>query len=402
MNVAGLMSASHLHSSTLLDSWSKESGTLSCFLPDSSYFDERAFFDKIALNGASLSYTEIVQFAAYVTFIDKYHGSIDSTAFQEWMRIAYNLSTNTIYNRVEDFRRSNSGLNGLLENADDILRHFAQAEKVVTGFFEPQIAEEKLKAALILAENGWRKLIDRAECHGYFRGQIGFLLDFCGAFTASKDSDPNLWDTVKHTTLQANFERYLTLAEKTFSATGLVDLGGYRWQRALLSFGDYLLPRGRNHSFLVDTVTDETSWKRLLRGTGTITPEPREFLKQLWDQLNSNEDLAPQLDRIIDTDQELESWREALIHCPEAFRYCEKNYIRKYTSDTLYLLSTSQLNGYHAELFTYCLYIKLEKLKDFFKILKINYNTVTDTYLEPHLQLNGNFRGKKVTVFCVQ
>ena len=144
---------------------------------------------------------------------------------------------------------------------------------------------------MILAENRWRKLIDHAERHGYFRGQIGFLLDFCGAVTATNDLDPSLWDTVKHTTLQANFERYLTLAEKTFSASGLVDLGEYRWQRALLSFGDYLLPRGSNLSFLVNTVTDETSWKRLLRGTGT-NPEPREFLKQLWDQLNSNEDLA--------------------------------------------------------------------------------------------------------------
>ena len=165
-------------------------------------------------------------------------------AFQEWMRIIYNLSTNTIYNRVEDFRRSIRGLDGLLENADNILRHFAQAEKGVAGFFEPQIAEEKLKAKLILADNGWRKLIDRAERHGYFRGQIGFLLDFCGALKATNDFNPSLWDTVKHTTLQANFKRYLTLAEKTFSATGLIKLSEYRWQRALLSFGDYLLPRG--------------------------------------------------------------------------------------------------------------------------------------------------------------
>lgn len=374
----------------LLDSWSNESGNLSCFLPDSSYFDEGAFFDKIALNGTSLSYTEIVQFAAYVTFIDKHHGSINSAAFQEWMRIGYNLSTNTIYNRVEDFRRSIRGLDELLENAHDILRYFAQTEKVVAGFFEAQIVEEKLKAMLILAENGWWKLIDRAERHGYFRGQIGFLLDFCGALAASNDSYPSLWDTVKHTALQANFERYLTLAEKTFSSTGLIDLGGYRWQRALLSIGDYLLPRGPNHSFLVNTVTDETSWKRLLRGTGTMNPEPREFLKQLWDRLSSNDDLAPQLESIIDADQELESWREALIHCPEAFIYCEKNYIRKYAPDTLYLLKRSQLNGYHAELFTYCLQ---QNLKHAFTVVEPSYQSVSDLYSDPHIQLSCNIQG---------
>ncbi len=386
----------------LLDAWSSNTGTLSCLLPDSIYFDERAFFDRIALGGSRLQYTEIVQFAAYVKFVDKYHGAIDSGAFQEWMRINYNLSTNTIYNRVDDFQRTIRGINGLLENADEILKHFAQTEKPTAGFYEPQIVEEKLKAALILAESGWRKLIDRAEQHGYFRGQIGFLLDFCGAFSESKESDPSIWGTVKHTTTQAKFERFLTLAEKTFSASGLVDLGEYRWQRAVLSLGDYFLPRGRNHSFLVDTITDETSWKRLLRGIreiGNINPEPREFLKQLWDQLNSDEDLAPQLDRIINTEQGVESWRETLIHYPEAFQYCEKNYIRKYTSDTLYLLSTSQLHGYHAELFTYCLYIKLSKLKVFFKILKMQYFVVMDTYSEPHLQLNTNLQGKQLIFY---
>lgn len=376
----------------ILDAWSSESGTLSCFLPNNSFFDERLFFDKIALSRESLSYAEIIQFAAYVAYIDKYHDSIDSVVFQEWMRIIYNLSTNTIYNRVEDFRRSIRGLNGLLENADEILRHFAQAESVTSGFYEPQIAEETLKAKLIMAENHWRKLIDQAERHGYFRGQIGFLLDFCGAVTEANELDPSLWGTVKHTKRQANLGRYLTLAEKTFSASGLVDLGRYRWQRALLSYGDYLLPRGSNLSFLVNTVTDETSWKRLLRGTGT-NPEPREFLKQLWNQLDSSKVIAPQLEGYIVSDHELEPWRATLIHCPEAFEYCEKNYIRKENLNTIYLLRRSQLNGFHADLFTYCLYIEL---RDTFKTLQPSYRDVWDKITEPCLNLRGNIQDKHV------
>ena len=377
----------------LLDAWSSESGTLSCFLSDNGFFDERIFFNKIALNRESLSYAEIVQFAAYVAYIDKYHNSIDSVAFQEWMRIIYNLSTNTIYNRVEDFRRSIRGLNGLLEKADDILSHFAQAESITSGFYEPQIAEEALKAKLIIAESHWRKLIDRAERHGYFRGQIGFLLDFCSAVTEATNLDPSLWDTIKHTEKQGNFERYLILAEKTFSASGLVDLGRYRWQRALLSYGDYLLPRGSNLSFLVNTITDETSWKRLLRGIGT-NHEPREFLKQLWDQLDSNKDLTPQLEGQIDSVHELEPWRAALIHCPEAFEYCEKNYIRKESKNIIYLLRRSQLNGFHADLFTYCLYIEL---KDTFKFLRPSYWEVPDKYTEPCFNLKVNIQDKNTS-----
>lgn len=382
----------------LLDSWSAEKGTLSILLPDSRYFDEKAFFDKIALNGANLSYTEIVQFAAYARFIAIYHDSLDAHAFQEWMRIIHNLSVNTVYNRSEDFQRSMRSLDGLLENALDILSHFAETEKPASGFNEQQIAEEKLKAELILAHDAWRELIDRAEGHGYFKGQIGFLLDFCGATAVRLNSDPNDWEVMDHTTLQERFQRYMHLAEKMFSADGLIDLGAYRWQRALLSIGDYLLPRGSNHSFLINSATDESSWKRLLRGTGNNVPEARQILQQLWDRLVLEEDIARELDSIIDASQQLEPWRVTLVHCPEAFEYCKKNYIRRINSGTQYLLKRSQLNGTHAELFTYCLDQKLKRWQSKFTVLKESqYQSVIDTSWEPHIKLHGNFQGKTVT-----
>lgn len=80
----------------LLDSWSAENGTLSSLLPDTRYFDEKTFFDRISSNGATLPYTEIVQFAAYVGFIASYHDSINGAAFQEWMRIIHNLSVGSV------------------------------------------------------------------------------------------------------------------------------------------------------------------------------------------------------------------------------------------------------------------------------------------------------------------
>ena len=51
----------------------------------------------------------------------------------------------------------------------------------MTGFAEQQVKEETLKAGLILNHSGWRQLIDQAEGHGYFRGQIEFLCEFCGS-----------------------------------------------------------------------------------------------------------------------------------------------------------------------------------------------------------------------------
>jgi len=380
----------------LLDSWSAGSGSLSLRLPDARYFDEKSFFSEVSSKGATLFYGDIVQFAAYVGFIVKHHDSIDSNAFQEWMRIIHNLSVNTVYHNPDDFRRSIHGLNGLLANSGDVLRHFAQPEKAVVGFNEQQIAEEKLKAELILAHDAWMKLIDRAESHGYFRGQIGFLLDFCGVVAARNESELKYWNSTDHETLQESFLNFLFFAEKMFSAKGLEDPGEYRWQRALLSIGDYLLPRGSNYCFLVNFGVDDATWKRLLRGTGYNGPQALQILKQLWESLSQDKDLAEQLDSIIDESHVLEPWRETIVHCPEVFSYCEHNNIRKYSSDTIYLLKRYQTNGAHAELFTYCLQQKLMSRENYFTILKSSYESVLGTYEEPHIRLNCSLQGQKV------
>lgn len=385
----------------LLDAWSADGGALTCFLPDTRFFDEQAFFSRVTTNPATLSYAEVIQFAAYVRFIATRHDAIDPAAFQEWIRVIFNLSTNTIYNRGDDFQRSMRALDGLLENADNILLHFVGAERVTSGFNEQQMAEEKLKAGLFLADSRWRELIDRAEGHGYFRGQIGFLLDFCGVTAAASETAPDGWDAATHTALQEHFARYLALAEKMFTDAGLADIKPYRWQRALLSLGNYLLPSGRNDSFLVNSATDEASWKRLLRGYGAKLPEARVFLQQLWDRLNPDEELAPQLDSIIDTSGEMEAWRKAIVRYPAAIAYCDRFNIRWRDSDTLYLLKRTQLNGAHAEVFTYCLYQDLKRPENHFTVIKPLYFEATDTSWDPHVRLNCNLRGKEVgfTVF---
>ena len=373
----------------LLDAWSANNGDLHHLLPDTRYFDEKAFFEKIVSDGADLSYTELVQLTAYAEFIVKHDDEgIDPKAFQEWMRIIQNLAVNTVYNRSDDFRRSIRGIAGLLEHSDEILKYFAQAEKPASGFNEQQIAEEKLKAQLILTHDDWRERIDRAENHGYFRGQIEFLLDFSGAVDKSTDSEPNDWDVSEHTALQAGFEKYCCLAEKMFSGRGLIDYGRYRWQRALLCMGNYTLPKDRNRSFLVNSVTVEASWKRLLRGTGNNVPAARKVLKTLWEKLSPEIDISQQLDAIIESpSKERDSWREAIIQCPEVFSYCESSFLRWDYSGTIYLLKRSRMNGYHAELFTYCLYHKLKAQEIDLKHFKASYEDVIGTWSEPEVQL---------------
>ena len=375
----------------LLDSWSGDNGKLNSILPNSRFFNEESFFQKVVSNGANLVYTEIVQIAAYSAFIVKHQPSVDSNAFQEWMRIILNLSINTDYNRPADLQRSIRGFDEMLEISGDVLTHFVQAEKPAIGFSAQQIAEEKLKAELILANDDWRVLIDRGEGHGYFRGQIEFLLDFSGAIAARKTSDPGQWDAEKHSTIQESFLRYFRLAEKMFSADGLIDPGKYRWQRALLSIGDYLLPKGRNVSFLVNSATDEASWKRLLRGSRRVLIDKRKVLQQLWDCLSPDDDISDKLDTIIEASQQIDPWRDALVNCPEAIGFCEKKYIRIERVNKIYLLKKTQMNGYHAELFTFCLYENtLKNLKVTGKLKPLNllfYKSVVGSDIEPCISI---------------
>jgi len=341
----------------LLEAWSAGGGDLATQLPDSRFFDEKTMLSKLVASPADLSYTEVVQFAAYASFVRQHEKNLDAQAFQEWMRIVFNLSVNTEYNRTDDLQRSMAGLKTLLPSSGKILEYFAASEKPTAGFSPQQVSEEKLKAELILRQSGWRRLIDRAEGHEYFQGQIEFLLDFCGAIApGTEKGKANRVDTW-HLSRQDHFEEYLKKAEAMFGPQGLKDLGGYRWQRSLLSIGDYLLPSGRqNISFLVNSSTEQASWKRLLRGTGPKVPEARKLLHQLLDRLTSDDSLSKQLDEIIATATGLEAWREAIVRTPETLSYCERKAIRWNSATEIYLLGKTQMNGSHAELFTFCLY----------------------------------------------
>lgn len=175
------------------------------------------------------------------------------------------------------------GLLKLAENSNDILTYFASSEKPASGFSEQQVTEEQLKADLILTHNAWRPLIDRAEGHGYFRGQIEFLLDFSGIIAATASTSVAEWDGSEHLKLQGLYGDYLQKAEVMFTSRGLKDLPGFRWERALLCVGDYLLPRGRNYSF--DVEYRSGNYKIFIQAD-QITPFP-EFVTLLQDSLDS-------------------------------------------------------------------------------------------------------------------
>lgn len=380
----------------LLEAWASDGPRMTKHLPNNRYFDEASIFERIVSEPSELPYPHVVQLVAYADFLNQHvDDDIDSEAFQEWMRIVYNLSTNTSYDRASDLQRSVSGIRMMLDHVGNALAYFAENEKPTAGFSFQQIQEERLKAKLILAEAGWGALIDRAEGHGYFNGQIEFLLDFSGVLQRWKESEAELSED-EHVVFQNWFERNVTLAEAMFSGAGLRNDKHCLWERALLSVGDYLLPSGRqNHSFLVNASAEQGSWKRLLRGTGPRAPESRAMLGQLWDRLSPTAAIQPQLHSIIEEADELERWRIAFIQHPGAINYCSRRAIRKSSTDEIFLLKKTQMNGAHAELFTYCLFLDFEE-ENFSDILDLKmhpYYEPTETAIKPGIRFSCKIDG---------
>lgn len=377
------------HWMDLLEAWSADGIGLAAQLPDGRYLNEAALFRKASEEPHSLTYFQLIQFAALVAYLSYNRGPVQKNALHQWMRVITNLAANSDIERPEEFRRSLAGVQQLLPEGNRILDRLAEGKLDVSGFATHQLREEELKARLILANDGWIRRIECAEVHGYFSGQIDFLLAFAGA-TDEAIGSPSDWDQGQHTTLQANFDEYLAKAQLMFGSSGLAAEGRsnakHLWRRALLSIGDYLPSFGHNHSFLTNQQRHWTSWKRFLRDGSN---DKRQFLKALWDRIDINADLDPQLEGIIGSAAGLEPWRVAIVGHPEAISYCGQQEILREGSDTVYLLSKQQMSGYHAELFSYVLSLQLAA-RDTREILPLRYYRYESVYgrdLEPHVLL---------------
>ena len=388
----------------LLEAWSEGAGKLAPVLPSPRYFDEAAFFKRAVQEPAAIDYTQLVQFAAFVFYLRHHEGNVQPASLNEWMRVVRNLATNSDIERPEEYGRSLAGLHKLLPHSAEILARLSDTDVGQIGFSPQQVREEVLKARLILADSAWRDRIDRAEEHGYFSGQIEFLLDFCGV-SAQAEKMPAKWDGKVHAKLQTAFDGYFTKAQITFTSSGLASSkppdGPHLWKRALLTVGDYLSSNGSNYSFLTDPQGNWDSWKRFLRDGTSGT---RQFLKTLWDRVDANANIDPQLEQIIASAASLEAWRAAIIRHPEVISYCGQQEIRRDGSaEKIYLLKKKQMSGYHAELFNYVLYLELANAgaHNLAPLRVQPYQSVYMSEFEPHVLLVFD-RSKRHVNFSVE
>ncbi|TIL27467.1 MAG: DUF262 domain-containing protein [Mesorhizobium sp.] len=368
---------------SLLESWSKHGGKLPAHLPVDSPFDLSAVFKQMISDPARLTFQDLALFAGYVQFIVASEGDIETNAFGDWMRVVFNLAINTDYNRPDDLRRSLSGLADLRPWMTKINAFLVKPDADVRGFFQPQVAEERLKAYLINLGDGWPSRITRAERHDYLKGQIGFLLKFSQLGLDDDHTEFASLDLARAREVVPNFEHYFACVTQMLKDLHSAATAGRAWELALLAVGDILLPVGRNHA-LPGLKEGPGSWKRLLRLAGAGDYQG-DVLKDLWDRLDEPADAEATLKYIIDTEPDVDDWRRAIIDTPAIYQYCGERMIR-FNDDGIYPLRRSQMNGAHAELFTYCLHADLIAMGEL-NSLRPDYSETLSAD-EPELVLN--------------
>jgi hypothetical protein len=316
---------------------------LKTFLSDTTYVNEKEIFNGATQN--NLSYPDLVIAFAYYQYLAS-EENIETESLKSWLRIVRNLvegSRPYLFNNANEFANAIRSIDELLPNRNSIVKHFAETQiNSLSGFISEQVSEEKLKAKLITISDDWKNAIIEIENHGYFNGQIGFILDWC-------KEDNGIHNIVK-------FKEYVEKAKAIFGDRGLNDFERFLLERALLATGDYLLKRNSNHSFLINYERD-ISWKRLFLRDNN---ERRGLFKQLIDKI-SVANLQTDLQKLIDDFSDKNDWRYYFIKQPEMIKACGGQKLIRWSSESdILLLGSTTTSGYHKEYYSYSLFVELK------------------------------------------
>lgn len=390
-----------------LDRWAKEQGGLQTWLPPEGGLDEEKLFSEVLERGSDARFENLIRLQAYSGYFYTHQGKIDAAILATWMRVILNLSANTQYRSIEDFRRSMRGVNALLPKADSVLAFLADPTCQLEGFDPQQSREEQLKAQL-MESPGWRVAILAAERHPWFDGQIEFLLSFSGVLDRWLTAKIVDWSAEEDAGFLARFLHYYERALAMFGPDGLRDMPEFLWERALLTVGDYLLPKGtsgHNWSFLENNKQREASWKRLLQGgeIGSDEETKRQRIKILWDNLDPQqveESLRRLISQALLQPAGIEGWRLRLIEEPRLFQYCAQRITHWPANRRVHVLSGKFRGGNFVELFSYHLrwHLLAQLMNDglLAPFDSLDYRQVWGKTAEPFALLSWHTQGKVV------
>lgn len=314
--------------------------------------------------------------------------------FEDWLSISRRLVNNAknYYNAEKDLMHVLNAVHELAKyiGKDNVLQkmHALGSESDIfkqlkSAFHQTSIQHEIEKAGLILNDAAWKPLLATYENHAYFYGEIDFLIRF------SKDE--------QQVASKQQFEQLAKIAARLFTDDFLQDKT-YILQRALLSLGDYLVPDGSNRSFCQPGFNNvrrrNENWRKLFERK--VSEHEQDLLKNLLKQLPPDFNKTHLQDIITQREIEVKDWRSYFIRYPAAIAYCQRYQIRFINTDTIYLLSRKQMNGAHAELRTYVLYLMLREKG--YEEPMLQYADASNSSEEPALIMNKDKQSRlKVT-----
>ncbi|RJS61765.1 DUF262 domain-containing protein [Bacillus sp. PK3_68] len=299
---------------------------------------------------SEITYADRLRLFAFTVYASQV-SDVDKETLSTWMRFIRNVTESTLYNSVTDYINSARAIQQLASHIDDFYTYLARPATKLQGFYGAQLEQERKKAQLLLSHADWGPLLKKAEDYPYFKGDIGFLLGFAGVTSAAEIAE---WSEGTHATAQKQFIFYYERAVAIFGSEKL-NVDKNLFTRALLTFGDYTLKKGRNYSFLTEGFDRDISWKRLLREENVC------YLKDLFDVVDIH-DIEASLQSIIEN-SDVEDWRRYFINYPMILNETcgSKRFIRYNDENEILLLESSATNGYCQEYYSYALHAALEE-----------------------------------------
>jgi uncharacterized protein DUF262 len=248
------------------------------------------------------SYDDIVNFYAVFKYVtnNKFETFNDDKTlhlnFKRWIRIIRNLVENTTVDNANIIDAIKT-IDTLLEGCEskNILKYLKCSSNINISTFTEPIKEEIFKANLILNDKNWEELIIEAENHGFFRGQIGFLLK-----NKSNHSDKlNYIDDIELDQFQKRHKN----AIKIFDASGVSD--EYKNDALLLRAYIYQIQSYSRDPwaklFGIKYDLEKNTWKALLGNDEQLLP-----LIELLDISNGN--LKSEIEGFLEKDSH---WRDS-------------------------------------------------------------------------------------------
>ena len=237
-----------------------------------------------------------VYFHVISTFLEQ-HGATLDTSYKNWYRIFRNLINNSVIDSQDSYERAIKGINEQIEHTSDLLEYLAEGNRI-NGFSIDQVDEEIEKAKLITADDSYREIIEVAENHRYFDGQIRSCFYF-------KENDlPSRRIDIIST--------YWNKIAKMFSETKPKE--GLLMRAALLALGDYTMTIHNNYKTLCQDSPNGNSGSA--PSLKSLFSSRNEYVKKLLDELDMTKPLDVEYRRIIQeniSNIAPQEWRYAFI-----------------------------------------------------------------------------------------